>query len=93
MDKNFSFHISEYKKGDYKTFDKIIEEYEEILDARKQNNKIMEIIELSDLIGAIEGYIENEFNLTLNDLILFSNKVKESKLYELNKEGIENEIK
>ena len=38
----------------------------------------MYLIELSDIVGAIEGIAEN-YNLSLEDLINFSNKVKESK--------------
>ena len=38
----------------------------------------MQMCELSDLIGAIESFSINKFNLTLEDLIKFSNKTKES---------------
>ena len=41
----------------------------------------MYLIELSDIIGAIEGIAEN-YGLTLEELITFSDKVKESKRHE-----------
>jgi hypothetical protein len=32
----------------------------------------MELVELSDLIGAINGYIEKRFNLNVSDLFVMS---------------------
>lgn len=76
--KDFSWHKKEIKKGIYGTFSKVEEEVEEAKDALEQNNNLMFLIELSDIIGAIEKLAENH-NISLNDLIAFSNKVKESK--------------
>jgi phosphoribosyl-ATP pyrophosphohydrolase len=73
------YHKNIIQKGEYGHFSKIIEEFQELIDANKQKDKILEIIELSDLIGSIEGYIEKKYNnLTLEDLIKFSYKTKES---------------
>lgn len=81
LNKDFSFHNRKIKKGIYGEFSKIEEEFDEAREALEQENKLMYLIELSDIVGAIEGVIER-FGLDLNDLIKFSNKVKESKTYE-----------
>ena len=75
---SFSWHQKKIKKGIYGEFSKIEEEVEEAKDALEQKNHLMYLIELSDIIGAIEKIAEHH-NLTLEDLIAFSNKVKESK--------------
>ncbi len=71
------YHKKIIKKGKLGKFSKIKEEYQELKDAHKQKDKILEICELTDLIGAIESYIE-KYNLTINDLINFSNKTKKA---------------
>lgn len=58
--------------------DKIIEEYEEFIDSIRQGTSLMEIVELSDLIGAIDMYISKKYNLTLDDLIIFNNITRRS---------------
>ena len=65
-----SYHIREIPRGTYGEFDKIYEEVIELQDSIEQNAKIMEINELADLIGAIEGYLENYHpDIGLDDLI------------------------
>uniref|UniRef100_A0A6C0LT50 Uncharacterized protein n=1 Tax=viral metagenome TaxID=1070528 RepID=A0A6C0LT50_9ZZZZ len=54
---------------------KIFEEYEEFFESLSQNNKLMAIIELSDLYGAIESYI-SKYNLNMEDLKLMSDTTK-----------------
>ncbi len=81
LNKEYSFHNRKIKKGIYGEFSKIEEELDEAKEALEQGNKLMFLIELSDIIGAIEGVTEHH-GLDLNDLIKFSNKVKESKTYE-----------
>ena len=63
------YHLKEIKKGIFGEFSKIEEELTECQDAIEQNNKIMTLVELSDLIGAIEGYIQKNFKMELSDLI------------------------
>lgn len=77
--KEFSWHKSKIKKGTYGEFSKIEEEIAEAKDALEQNNHLMFLIELSDIIGSIEGLV-NTYNLDMYDIINFSNKVKESKM-------------
>lgn len=70
------YHIKETPKGKIGEFSKITEEYEELLDAFKQKCKVLQICEMTDLIGAIEEYSLKHFKLSLQDLINFSNKTK-----------------
>ncbi len=81
VNQKFSFHEKNIKKGVYGEFSKVEEEVEEAKDALQQQNHLMYLIELSDIIGAVEKIAEN-YGLTIHDLIKFSNKVKESKKYE-----------
>lgn len=64
------YHKDEIEKGVYGEASKIREECDEFLDAVKQGNVIMSLVELSDLLGAIEGYIYREFDgrITMEDL-------------------------
>lgn len=70
------YHKKEIKKGVIGEFSKIQEEFEELTDAFEQNCKVLQICELTDLIGAIEEYSICKFNLTIVDLLNFSNKTK-----------------
>ena len=47
-------------------------------DAIEQEDKILQICELTDLVGAIEYFSESKFGLTLEDLKKFSDKTKSS---------------
>lgn len=69
-----SYHLEEIEKGVYGQFSKIKEEFLEAEDSLKQNNKIMLLQELSDLYGAIEGYLEEEYKgtITMEDIKVMS---------------------
>jgi len=69
------YHIKKIEKGEYGTFSKIKEEFEEFEDAVNQQDAILQLIELSDLIGAIEEYIRPQ-GFIIKDLIDFSDKTK-----------------
>jgi NTP pyrophosphatase (non-canonical NTP hydrolase) len=71
-----AYHKREIKKGILGEYSKIQEEFDELHDAIEQEDKILQICELTDLIGAIECFSETKFNLSLNDLIKFSSKTK-----------------
>ena len=45
---------------------------------KKQGNKLMMLIELSDLIGAVEWYLDQQYNgkINLNDLQIMSKVTK-----------------
>lgn len=73
-----AYHKREIKKGEIGEFSKVQEEFIELLDAYEQEDKVMQICELTDLVGAIQLFSEKQFNLTLEDLIKYSNKTQES---------------
>lgn len=71
------YHLVKIEKRAYGTAEKILEEVQELLDAKSQGCKIMELVELSDLIGAIEGYLKSSHEgVTLDDLIKMSSITK-----------------
>ena len=59
-----TYHISTINKGILGEWSKVIEELEELLDSREQNCKIMELLELSDLYGAINSYCHKYIGLS-----------------------------
>lgn len=69
------YHKREIQKGVFGEFSKIKEEFDELVDAQEQGDKILQICELTDLVGAIEEYIK-KWNMTIEDLVQFSNKTK-----------------
>ena len=76
MAENTGYHLREIPKGKLGEFSKIVEEYTEFLDAHEQGSKVLEICELTDLLGAIKYYAAEKFNLSLEDLIQFSNQTE-----------------
>ena len=69
------YHKNQITKGIIGEFSKIKEEFEELEDAYQQGDKVLQICELTDLLGAIEAYI-SKFNLTVDDLKDFSDKTR-----------------
>ena len=69
------YHKNKIGKGVLGEFSKIREEVLEAEDALEQNNKVMLLVELCDLIGAIEAYVEKH-NMNLDDLITMKNATK-----------------
>lgn len=61
-------------EGEYGEFSKIEEELDEVRESLEQNNKVMALVELSDMIGAVQGYLKKYYNdtITLNDLLLMN---------------------
>ena len=73
----YGYHISEIKKGTLGESSKILEEVYELIDAEKQEAKIMCIVELADIIGAIDLYIKHKkLGITLDDLRIMSEITK-----------------
>jgi hypothetical protein len=56
------YHVTPITRGEYGKSSKIKEEVMELLDAEQQGNTIMALIELSDIVGAIKGYIDKNFD-------------------------------
>lgn len=68
------YHLREIKRGKLGELSKIQEELDEAKDAEEQGVRIMLLVELADMIGAIEGYLEKHFpGMTLDDLKGMSN--------------------
>lgn len=60
--KSTGYHVRQIEKGELGEYSKIREEFEEFTDAHEQGNKVMELIELSDILGAIEFYLREKYN-------------------------------
>ena len=74
------YNINKVEKGVIGDVSKIREEFEEFMDAVDQGEKIMQLIEFSDLIGAIEAYTLKMTggNITLNNLLSMKDLTKSS---------------
>jgi hypothetical protein len=70
-----SYHLAIIKKGILGKSSKIQEELDELIDSEIQNNKIMAMVELSDLYGALEA-VAVEYGLSMNDLKIMSEATK-----------------
>ena len=69
------YHKRAIKKGVLGEFSKIQEEIQELEDGHEQKNKLLELCEMADLLGAIEAYVA-KYNLTLEDLIAMKELTK-----------------
>jgi hypothetical protein len=70
------YHRNKIEKGTIGKPSKIREEFEEFIDAHEQGNPVMELVELSDIIGAIELYASHQYNISLEELIVMKNATK-----------------
>lgn len=70
------YHLTEPKRGVFGELSKVYEEIDELHDAEEQGATLMLIQELSDVIGAIEGYLKHHPSITLDDLIKMKNITK-----------------
>lgn len=69
MTDKVGYHLSEIKKGELGESSKIMEELLELKDAELQECKIMALVELSDLIGAVKHYLNKHHSgIKLADL-------------------------
>jgi hypothetical protein len=65
-----TYHLSELPQGKYGELSKVYEEIAELKDAEYQGATLMVLQELSDVIGAIEGYLVTHHpSIKLEDLI------------------------
>lgn len=76
MSNKEGYHITSITRGVFGEVSKIEEEVQELKDAVRQNSKIMALVELSDLYGAIEEYLVKTYNLSMEDLKIMSNITK-----------------
>lgn len=73
------YHKRNIIKGVIGKSSKIQEELDELYDAEEQQCKILALCELSDLVGAIQSYLEhNHPDTTLSDLIQMSDLTKQA---------------
>jgi phosphoribosyl-ATP pyrophosphohydrolase len=66
------YHKNKIEKGTLGEFSKIKEEFLEAEDAYEQGNNIMLLLELSDMLGAIEDFLK-KYNMNLDDLTKMKN--------------------
>lgn len=68
------YHLREIPKGEIGELSKVMEECNEALDAEEQGCSVMVLVELSDMIGAIELYLKKYHpSISLDDLKTMSN--------------------
>jgi hypothetical protein len=65
----YGYHKTKIVKGVLGEASKISEEYAEFIDANEQKNSVMELVELSDLLGAIEAYTKKKYLINLDTLL------------------------
>lgn len=71
------YHIKQIPKGVLGEISKIKEELIELEDAFEQNAKILQLCELSDIIGAIQAFLQvHHVGTSLNDLIKMAELTK-----------------
>lgn len=67
------YHTRDIAPGVVGELSKIREELDELADAAQQGSKIMELVELADLYGAVELYLEKHHpGVAMEDLKTFS---------------------
>lgn len=72
------YHVKNIERGIYGEFSKIVEEFDELCDAHEQDAKILELVELSDLVGAIDGYVRARYGMKLMDVIKMTRMTQEA---------------
>lgn len=70
------YHKNKIPKGILGEVSKIDEEYLEFKDALESENPVMSLVELSDLLGAIEAFSKKRHNLSLGDLLKMTEATK-----------------
>lgn len=70
---NPGYHLKEIPKGVLGDLSKVFEELHEASDAEEQGAKVMVLVELSDVLGALDAYLKNHHpGVGLEDLIKMS---------------------
>jgi len=75
MKDEYGYHKRKIQKGIYGNISKVTEEVSEYIDAHEQGIRIMEMMELSDIYGALEAIAE-KYQLTMDDLKKMSDSTK-----------------
>jgi phosphoribosyl-ATP pyrophosphohydrolase len=67
------YHLRYIQQGVLGELSKIREELDELVDAEAQGSKVMVLVELADLYGALELYLKRHFrDISMEDLATFS---------------------
>jgi hypothetical protein len=64
----YGYHSVKIKKGELGELSKIQEELDELKDAEEQSVKILSMVELADLYGAIREFARRKYGLKMRDL-------------------------
>lgn len=74
----FGYHTQFIVKGEYGKFSKVKEEFDELKDAwENRESKVLTICELSDLYGAMEAFANECLNISMDEIVKFSDLTKE----------------
>ncbi|AFH21093.1 hypothetical protein CL97_gp209 [Cronobacter phage CR9] len=67
------YHLDKIEKRRFGSLGKIQEEVEELVDAHRQGSHVMILVEMSDLYGAMQGFLEENYpGFKMEDLKKFS---------------------
>jgi hypothetical protein len=67
------YHLVTIPKGVLGEISKIREELDELTDAMAQGSRIMAMVELSDMMGAVQAFMDKHLpGVTMEDLLTFS---------------------
>ena len=69
------YHLREIKKGVLGEVSKVEEEIDEFKEALEQNNRILAVVELADVYGALEALSEG-YGFSMSDLKKMSDATK-----------------
>ena len=71
------YHVRKIARGEFGELSKVLEEVEEAMDFDEQDNRLGVLIELSDVLGAIQGYLKkNVPGFTVYDLLSMANATR-----------------
>ncbi|KVP96734.1 hypothetical protein WJ97_12705 [Burkholderia ubonensis] len=71
------YHLVAIPRGELGELSKIQEELDELRDAMAQGSRVMAAVELSDMVGAIQAFMDRHLpGMTIEDLLTFSNITK-----------------
>jgi hypothetical protein len=66
------YHLRHIRKGKLGELSKVEEELLELKDALAQGVRIMALVELADMYGALKAYVQTQFGMTIDDLARMS---------------------
>jgi hypothetical protein len=74
---NPGYHLVDIPRGELGELSKIREELDELTDAMAQGSRIMAMVELADMMGAVQAFMAKHLpGVTMEDLLTFSDITK-----------------